>query len=190
MKSRCARAGWHNLVIRMRVFCLLAFAPLLLQAQTLSIEEYSPRSTLVLPGHPVTRARYPVVDIDSRPGPSLRMLDQVVKDMDSLNLRTMVVLDGSSGDRLKRLIEVLKRKPGRFAVFSNIDFMGIDEPDWGRKAAEQFEADIRAGALGLSIGKNLGLEMKDGRGQRIHIDDDRLGPVWEASGRLKVKTEP
>ncbi len=32
-------------------------------AQTMSIEDYERRSTLVVPAHPVTRARYPVVDV-------------------------------------------------------------------------------------------------------------------------------
>jgi predicted TIM-barrel fold metal-dependent hydrolase len=170
----------------MRSAWMLAFSPLLVEAQTLSIEEYSPKSTLVLPAHPVARARYPFVDIDSQPRAALRNLDQVVKDMDSINMKTMMVLNGPSGDRLKRLLETLKRKPGRFGVFTSLNFMGIDEADWGRKAAEQFEADIRAGALGLSVDKQLGLELKDSKGQRIRVDDDRLNPVWETAGRLKV----
>jgi len=120
----------------MRASLLIAFAPLLLDAQTLSIEEYSPKSTLVLPSHEVARARYPFIDVDTHPRAALRALDQVVKDMDNLNMRTMVVLDGPTGERLKRLLEGLKRKPGRFVVFAGIDFMGIDDPDWGRKVAE------------------------------------------------------
>ena len=32
-------------------------------AQTMSIEEYEPKSTLVVPEHGVTRAKYPFVDV-------------------------------------------------------------------------------------------------------------------------------
>ena len=170
----------------MRASLLIAFAPLLLDAQTLSIEEYSPKSTLVLPSHEVARARYPFIDVDTHPRAALRALDQVVKDMDNLNMRTMVVLDGPTGERLKRLLEGLKRKPGRFVVFAGIDFMGIDDPDWGRKVAEQFESDVRAGALGLTVGKVLGLDVKDAKGQRVHVDDERLSALWETAARLKV----
>ncbi|MBV8816827.1 MAG: hypothetical protein JO022_00645, partial [Acidobacteriaceae bacterium] len=32
-------------------------------APAMSVEEYSPRSTLVVPAHPVLRAKYPVIDV-------------------------------------------------------------------------------------------------------------------------------
>ncbi|MCU1272585.1 MAG: amidohydrolase family protein, partial [Bryobacterales bacterium] len=41
-------------------FALLASSIL---AQTMSIEEYEPKSTLVVPQHPVTRAKYPFIDV-------------------------------------------------------------------------------------------------------------------------------
>jgi uncharacterized protein len=175
----------------MRILILLTagalLAPVLLPGQTLSVEEYAPKAGLVVPGHPVPRARYPFIEIDSRPPlAATRNLDQMVKDMDTINMRTMILRDSGSGENLKRRMEYLKRKPGRFAVFCSLSYMGLDDPDWGRKAAEQFEADIRAGALGLSVDKLLGLELKDTKGQRIRVDDPRFDPVWEAAGRLKV----
>ena len=32
-------------------------------AQTMTIEEYEPKSTLVVPQHPVKRAKYPFIDV-------------------------------------------------------------------------------------------------------------------------------
>ncbi len=32
-------------------------------AQTMTIEEYEPKSTLVVPQHPVQRAKYPFIDV-------------------------------------------------------------------------------------------------------------------------------
>ena len=42
------------------IFALLSFSAL---AQTMSIEEYDPKSTLVVPQHLVTRAKYPFIDV-------------------------------------------------------------------------------------------------------------------------------
>ena len=49
-----------------------------------NIREYKPRSTLVVPQHPVPRAKFPVVDIHSHhPTPiSAPVLKQVVDTMD------------------------------------------------------------------------------------------------------------
>ena len=69
------------------VFAL--FLPLCVQAQTMSVEEYEPKSTLAVPQHPVTRARYPFIDVHNHQ--SARMspgaVDTLVQEMDKLNLR-------------------------------------------------------------------------------------------------------
>jgi predicted TIM-barrel fold metal-dependent hydrolase len=154
--------------------------------QTISIEEYSPRSLLVAPEHRVTRAKYPLVDIHNHQrGGSPEQVDRLVKDMDGLNLRIMVNLSGGYGDRLKQNVQALKsRYPDRFAVFANIDFSAIDDPGYAQRAAAQFETDVRNGAQGLKIFKNFGMDLKDGQGQRIHVDDPRFDPLFQTCARL------
>src|SRR4051812_21606029 len=67
-----------------------------------NIRDYTPRSTLVTPAHPVPRAKFPVVDIHShQPAPiSAQQLDTIVEAMDRLNLRVLVNASGATGDRL------------------------------------------------------------------------------------------
>jgi predicted TIM-barrel fold metal-dependent hydrolase len=165
---------------------LPALLPVCLFGQTLSIEEYAPKSQLVVPAHPVSRARYPFVDIDGNPGMTLRNLDQVIKDMDALNMRTMVILDAPAGERFRRILPRLKTRPGRFVIFANVDFTGVEDPEWSKRAAALLEGDIKAGAQGVVIRKGLGLELKDARGQRLHVDDPRFDAIWETAGRLRV----
>jgi hypothetical protein len=83
--------------------------------QTISIEEYSPRSLLVVPEHRVTRAKYPFVDIHNHQrGGSPEQVDRLVKDMDELNMRIRVNLSGGYGDLLKQIVQALKsRYPDR-----------------------------------------------------------------------------
>ena len=51
---------------------------------------------------------------------------------------------------------------------------------------EQLEKDVKAGAAGLKVYKDLGLEVKDKNGKRVTVDDPRLDPIWEKCGELKI----
>ncbi len=155
----------------------------------MSIEEYEPRSTLVVPEHKVTRAKFPFIDVHNHQdrNPSAAEVERLVRDMDALNMRVMVNLSGASGEELARGIANLKgRYPKRFIVFANLDFGGFDEPTWGEKAAAQLSRDVAAGAKGLKIFKNFGMTLKDRSGQRVHVDDRRLDLVFEKCGELGI----
>ena len=152
-----------------------------------SILDYRPKSTLVTPEHPVPKAKFPVVDIHSHQNVTAANMAQLIQEMDALNLRVLNNLSGGSGDELKRNIAVIRGSAhkDRFSVFANVDFRGVG-PGWGAKAAAQFEEDIKAGAAGLKIYKNLGMTAVKADGTRLAIDDPELDPVWAAAGRLNV----
>ncbi len=98
----------------------------------------------------------------------------------------MVNLSGRNGDRLKQGADWAKSTNGRFVVFANLDFSNIDEPGYGKRAAAQLEQDVKNGAQGLKFFKNFGMDLKDGKGERIHVDDPRFDPVFETCARLKI----
>jgi predicted TIM-barrel fold metal-dependent hydrolase len=156
---------------------------------SMSIEEYEPKSTLVVPEHRVTHAKFPFIDIHNHQDRKQSAADvaKLVQDMDSLNMRVMVNLSGSTGEELARGLSNLKgRHPKRFVVFANLDFTGIDDPGWGAKAAVQLAADVARGAQGLKIFKNLGMTLKDNKGERVHVDDPRLDLVFEKCAELGI----
>jgi predicted TIM-barrel fold metal-dependent hydrolase len=114
-------------------------------------------------------------------------LDQLVRELDAINLRTAVNLSGGTGEKLKTGVENMKRAyPKRFVIFANLNYEGIDDPDYGLKAAARLEQDVRNGAQGLKIFKEHGLEIKDAKGQRIHTDDPRFDPIWEKCADLRI----
>ncbi|MCC6344318.1 MAG: amidohydrolase family protein [Bryobacterales bacterium] len=168
---------------------LLALSQLLAQGQqTMTVEEYEPRSLLVVPGHKVPRARYRFIDVHNHQNRrSGADLDQLVKEMDEINMGVMVELSGGYGDRLAENVKRQKgRYPDRFVIFANIDFSNIDAPDYARRAAAQLERDIANGAQGLKIFKNFGMDLKDTRGNRIHTDDPRFDQVFEVCARHNI----
>jgi hypothetical protein len=84
-------------------------------AQTMSVEDYKPKSTLVVPQHPVPRAKYPFIDVHNHQNSSMpaEQLDKLVKDMDSINLQVMVNLSGGYGDRLEKGVANMKGRYGK-----------------------------------------------------------------------------
>lgn len=168
---------------------LLLLPPALVSAQEMSFESYEPASGLKVPEHPVSKARYPFIDVHNhqRAGMSPEALQKLVQDMDKLNMKAMVNLSGGSGDALKSGVANMKGPyPQRFLLFANVDFSRIDEPDFGAKAAAQLREDVKNGAQGLKIFKNLGLTATDKSGRRIATDDARLDPIWAACAALKI----
>lgn len=153
---------------------------------TMTFEEYDPESTLVVPGEIIRKAAYPFIDIHSHLWRMASMdLTRTTAQMDSLNMRVLVNLSGRSGETLKQMAEAAEAQaPGRFIIFANIDFDGMDEEDWTERTVAQLEEDYRNGARGLKIFKNLGLTVTDSSGNRIPTDDPRIDPVWAKAGEL------
>jgi predicted TIM-barrel fold metal-dependent hydrolase len=155
----------------------------------ISVEEYEPKSTLVVPGREIKRAKYPFIDVHNHQDTeqSEASVAKLVADMDGLNMRVMVNLSGGSGEKFVAGLRNLKgRYPKRFVAFANLDFAGIDEPGWGERAAAQLEKDVKNGAQGLKIFKNLGMTVRDSAGRRLPTDDPRIDPVWEKCAALGI----
>jgi len=155
-----------------------------------SIRDYKPRSTLVVPQHPVPRAKYPVIDIHShQPSPiSSAQFDTLVKQMDGLNLQLLVNASGASGDQLVRSVAAIKNSahPTRMVMFAQINFRDVG-PGFGQRAAQQLEADVKAGALGLGeLMKGFGLTARKTDGSRLTLDDPELDPIWDTAARLNI----
>jgi predicted TIM-barrel fold metal-dependent hydrolase len=117
-------------------------------------------------------------------------LNDLVAEMDKLNMAVMVNLSGrgrgSTAHLQGALNNVKKNSPKRFIVFTNIDFDNIDDPDWQARTLRQLEEDVKMGANGLKIYKNLGMTVRDSKGQRIKVDDPRIGPIWDKCGELGI----
>jgi predicted TIM-barrel fold metal-dependent hydrolase len=155
-----------------------------------SIVDYRPESTLVTGEHPVPSAKFPVVDVHGhaqglgQPG----TIDEMIPELDALNLRVYVAADNMTGTRLTQTLEAIEASPypDRFRVLAGIDFRDMS-PGWGERAAEEVEAAIRAGAIGVGeVSKSFGLTLTKPDGSRLRVDDPDLDPVWDTLARLGV----
>ena len=172
-------------------------------AAKLELLDFQPKSMLVVPEHPVPRAKYPVIDVHTHlsgvfgrqrapeaGGPtaeSAEFLKQIVQWMDELNLKLIVNLTGGSGELLKRNIAWLDGKyPGRFRNCVTPDYSKFKDPDYPKWQADDLARAKEAGAIGLKITKFLGLNLRENikEGPLVKIDDPRFDPMWEAAGKL------
>lgn len=166
----------------------VAFTSYAQKQPVIDFEKYDPPSSLVVPEHKLTKAKFPFIDVHNHQnGLSSGNLRDVLQDMDAMNMKVMVNLSGGNGSRLKAQTDNVKSKaPGRFIIFANIDFNGIGENGWTEKAVLQLREDVKNGANGLKVFKNLGLSVNDNTGKRVAIDDPRLDAIWDLCGRLKI----
>lgn len=156
--------------------------------QNMDFEKYNPVSTLVVPEHKLTRAKFPFIDVHNHQFsmPTID-LNTLIKEMDKLNMKVMVNLSGQSGNSIIQSVKNIKDHfPKRFIVFANVNFDKVGEPGWSEKAAKQLEEDVKNGANGLKIYKSLGFSVKDINGKRVAVDDPRLDAIWKKAGELKI----
>jgi hypothetical protein len=113
------------------------------QRKTLLLRDFQPESMLHTPVHPVNRARFPVFDVHQHVNDAMHLEDTVppadlVKRMDELNIKTIIILTGMWGDQLQHVIDqMVKAYPGRFLVFTQIDWSKIDDPNFSQEMVQQ-----------------------------------------------------
>ena len=161
----------------------------------LPLRAFRPRTSLRVPTHEVPRARFPVVDAHNHLGRWLTGdgawaapdVGALLADMDSSNVEALVNLDGRCGDELEANLDRYDRPhPGRFATFCHLEWSALSEPGWPERVTAGLGAAASAGAKGAKVWKNLGLQLRDERGELLLPDDERLAPVWATAGELRL----
>ena len=169
-------------------------------SSSMDFEKYDPKSTLIVPEHITVRAKFPFIDIHNHQWemPS-QNLKELIEEMNKLNMGIMVNLSGRGYKDLNGVFDIQdnsyllasmnnirKNFPNRFLLFTNISFHGFGEAGWLEKTLRGLELDVKNGASGLKIYKDLGMDFRDNHGKRIAVDDARLDPVWDKCGELKI----
>lgn len=115
----------------MRVYLAFLFVVPLLQAQigyqaaadadakkTLLLRDFQPATMLHAEQHPVTRAKYPVIDVHQHVNDAMGIDDVHVSPqhllamMDRNNIKTLVILSGRWGEKLQAVLNESSALPG------------------------------------------------------------------------------
>ncbi len=162
------------------------------QKKTLLLRDFHPVSMLHVPAHPVARAKFYVIDVHNHTNDALGIdehmpPERVIEIMNKTNVKTVVILTGMWGDKLQHVMdEMVKPYPGRFIVFTQMDWSKIDDPDFSQEMVRQLDDAVARGARGLKLLKDWGLGVRDKTGKLVAIDDPRMDPVWHECGRLGI----
>jgi len=168
------------------------------------LKDFKPSKMLVTKEHIPQKAKYPVIDSHNHLFGDIDP-DEMVKVMDEVGIKVFINLTGNTsftfvekGYTIKRrnisyfIKHYVSKYPDRFACFTMSDFTNpeddilIKDRHFAERAIEHLEEDIKKGARGLKISKELGLRFKDNEGKIIPIDDKRLCPIWEKAGKLNI----
>ncbi len=167
----------------------------------LQLDEFRPRSTLVVPRTDIEKAKYPVVNVHTHLGKlhnSREQLQEYVAMMDRRGIAVTVNLDGRLADAWQDGVDFLWRDyKDRFVIFVHLDWRGdgdeqdpatwdCQRPDFARRMAQSLALAKSQGAAGLKVFKSLGLDYPDADGSLLKIDDPRWNPIWQACGELQL----
>ena len=161
----------------------------------MSFEDYDPPSSLIVEGEVIKKAKFRFIDVHSHLwNMPLMDLDELVAEMDEINMGYIVNLSGSGfGPQTAKDIyfdesieNIEENQPGRIGLFVNVDFDNPDNKDHVETQVNVIREAVAKGAIGLKVYKGLGLTNKDSKGNRVRVDDERLGPIWEVCGELSI----
>ncbi len=109
---------------------------------------------------------------------------QAAKD----NFRLMNVSVYTSPDRTPEeqenfSLKIMDQYPGKVAYATTFSLEGFNQDDWESKTLAYLDKSISNGAIAVKVWKNIGMELKDEKGELVMIDDERF------EGILKFLTE-
>jgi predicted TIM-barrel fold metal-dependent hydrolase len=169
-----------------------------------SFLDYRPRPLLKRPSHVPQRALFPAIDAHNHLFADMAP-EEMVRIMDAAGVETFVNVTGNcslpfdqKGYTIRRrelswyMSRYVRRFPGRFAAFTMAEFARWDDftldlnGGFAERCIRTLEEDVRGGALGLKVTKELGLRFTEPGGKMIRVDDRRLYPVWKRAGELGI----
>jgi len=139
-----------------------------------------PTPVLVAKRTPVETARFPVVDIHFH-GRSLESAEDyraLNAEMDEVGVAAICSMDGGRSRPLEDDLQFARDAGGRVVHFARLDYEGINVEGWSEREAQRLQDAFDAGAVGLKVWKDVGLELKDLDGKFIHVDDARFDAIW------------
>jgi predicted TIM-barrel fold metal-dependent hydrolase len=154
-------------------------------AVALPLSEFQPKSMVISEEHHIERARFPVIDYHNHLD-SLEARD-VLRVMDACGIEKIVNITMKTGDEALRTIDKFHdAEPQRFATIGWMDWSDVTKPDFVALTLLRLETLVERGAVGIKFWKDLGLSVRDARGELLRVDDERLAPIFDKAAALGI----
>ena len=137
-----------------------------------------------------SRSRLPLIDshvhltpLDGPMNFALRLFSQV--GVEKFAVKSAGI---PGGPRYKATLRYAQYLGESMAFFSNLNWDGIDDPNWGHREAARLAQAMRDGASGVKIFKALGLGVRLKDGSLLKVDDPRLESDFSSRLRRRVRS--
>ncbi|WP_158748536.1 amidohydrolase family protein [Acidobacterium sp. S8] len=150
----------------------------------LPLSDFQPKSMVVSEEHSIEKARFSVIDYHNH----LDALDprDVLRIMDACGIEKVVNITMKTGDEALRMIDKFHSASDRFTTIGWMDWSDVTHPDFVQRTLERLEKLVERGAQGIKFWKDLGLGVRDVNGDLLRVDDERLAPIFDKAGELRI----
>jgi len=174
------------------------------QAPDILLRDFRPECLLKRDEHIPQQPRFPVIDAHNHQFGEAKAED-LLAAMDAAGVGVWLNVSGNVVLPYKNNTYTIERRPidefidnyvtpypGRFACLTMADFAQwgdfclLKDSSFAEKCIGTLESDLKKGALGLKVTKELGLQFTDTNGNMLPVDDRRLYPIWDHAGQLGV----
>jgi predicted TIM-barrel fold metal-dependent hydrolase len=152
-----------------------------------------PKPMLVVDKHEIFTPKFLAIDAHNHLGRSFggdwfkRHPAELLPVLDESGVQSVVNLDGGFADDFYYELEKWSVLGDRVLVFTGVAWSRLaSSHDLGERAAAELERAVAAGARGLKIWKDFGLQVRDGSGTLLPVDTPRLDALWAKAGELNV----
>ncbi len=151
----------------------------------LRLSDFQPATMLQTPVNEVLRPKFPVIDYHNhldaqKPGDVLRI-------MDDCGVERIVNITMRVGSEAVEMLNCFHRaEPQRFATIAWMDWTDVHQSGFFQRTVDRLEKMVELGAVGIKLWKDLGTSIRDEGGELLHIDDERLAPLFRKAAELGV----
>lgn len=145
---------------------------------TLLVTEFKPKSQYKNNNSNKEIPSIPVIESHGHLGPFFKTNPkQVSEDLDNLNIEYFINLNTRGG---KDFLEIKNEyNDKRILHFTSFRWDYLKDADGISKILSTLKSDFEAGAKGVKLWKNFGLELKKPNGERLRLDDEVLEPIFQ-----------
>ena len=75
--------------------------------------------------------------------------------------------------------KLARAHPREVAWVATFPTKNFERPGWTEATLKDLDTALADGAVGVKVGKNIGMELRDGAGKLVMVDDPRLSPLFD-----------